>query len=173
MRATRPDEDRMTPRQWERVRVLFHAALEHPVEQRMEFLRQESGDDPLVIHEVESLLRAHDDADEFLDGAALAAVGLRNAISAPRFPPGSRLGAFEIVELLGAGGMGEVYRARDTRLDRAVAIKVLSTQLAGHSDAQARFECEARSISRLNHPHVCTLTTWDRRLLAARTCSSS
>ncbi len=157
MRATRPNEDRMTPGQWERVRVLFHAALEHPVAQRMEFLGQQSGDDPLVIHEVDSLLRAHDDADEFLDGAALAAVGLRNAISAPRLPPGSRLGAFEIGELLGAGGMGEVYRARDTRLDRAVAIKVLSTELAGHSDAQARFECEARSISRLNHPHICTL----------------
>ena len=91
-------EDRMTPRQWERVRVLFHAALEHPVEQRMELpLRQQSGDDPVVIHEVDSLLRAHDRRRRIpRRQPRWPQYGYAHAISAPRFPPGSRLGAFEI-----------------------------------------------------------------------------
>src|SRR5450759_5071114 len=70
---------------------------------------------------------------------------------------GTRLGPYEIGSPLGAGGMGEVYRARDTRLDRTVAIKVLSSQLSANADLKARFEREARAISQLNHPNICTL----------------
>jgi len=70
---------------------------------------------------------------------------------------GTRLGPYEIVSALGAGGMGEVYRARDTRLDRAVAIKVLNSALVAGPDAKARFEREARAISQLNHPNICVL----------------
>src|SRR5438094_531 len=70
---------------------------------------------------------------------------------------GLRLGPYEIQSAIGAGGMGDVYRARDTRLDRTVAIKVLSSQLTANADLKARFEREARAISALNHPHVCTL----------------
>src|SRR5688572_1853076 len=71
--------------------------------------------------------------------------------------PGARLGAYEIVTALGAGGMGEVYRARDTRLDRTVAIKVVTAALAGDADLRLRFEQEARAIAALNHPHICTI----------------
>src|SRR5688500_20229507 len=71
--------------------------------------------------------------------------------------PGARLGAYEIVTALGAGGMGEVYKARDTRLDRTVAIKVVTTALAGDADLRLRLEQEARAIAALNHPHICTL----------------
>jgi len=71
--------------------------------------------------------------------------------------PGTRLGAYEILDLLGAGGMGEVYRARDTRLDRTVAIKVLQAGPALTEEVRQRFEREARVISSLNHPHICTL----------------
>src|SRR5688572_4321289 len=71
--------------------------------------------------------------------------------------PGTRLGPYQIGEPLGAGGMGEVYRARDTRLDRSVAIKVLSTHLADRPDLKERFEREARTISSLNHAHICAL----------------
>ncbi|MFO7652326.1 MAG: protein kinase [Candidatus Krumholzibacteriia bacterium] len=74
-----------------------------------------------------------------------------------RLKQGRRLGPYEILEALGAGGMGEVYRARDTRLDRLVAIKVLTTQLSAHPDLRRRFDREARLISSLNHPHVCAL----------------
>ena len=70
---------------------------------------------------------------------------------------GTRLGPYQVVAALGAGGMGEVYRARDTRLDRTVAIKVLPTELSADPERRTRFEREARAIAALNHPHICTL----------------
>jgi serine/threonine protein kinase len=70
---------------------------------------------------------------------------------------GRRLGPYEILFGIGAGGMGEVYRARDTRLDRIVAIKVLPAHLVDRSESRERFEREARTIASLNHPHICTL----------------
>src|SRR5581483_10197844 len=70
--------------------------------------------------------------------------------------PGTRLGPSEIYSLIGSGGMGEVYKARDTRLDRTVAVKVLSARL-GSIGARERFEREARAVSMLNHPHICAL----------------
>ena len=73
------------------------------------------------------------------------------------FEPGTRFGPYEIVAPIGAGGMGEVYRARDTRLDRTVAVKVLTGALAAESEARRRFEQEARAIAALNDPHICTL----------------
>src|SRR5580765_7451060 len=71
--------------------------------------------------------------------------------------PGSRLGPYEIVAPLGAGGMGEVYRAKDTRLGRDVAIKVLPQHLSANEEIRARFEREAKTVSSLNHPNICTL----------------
>src|ERR1700693_1519388 len=71
--------------------------------------------------------------------------------------PGRRLGPYEILSAIGAGGMGEVYKARDTRLDRTVAIKVLPVHLADRSELRERFEREARTIASLNHRHICTL----------------
>src|SRR5438477_6463278 len=70
---------------------------------------------------------------------------------------GARLGPYEVLGPLGAGGMGEVYRARDTRLDRSVAVKVLPEHLAATPELRARFEREARAVSSLNHPHICAL----------------
>jgi serine/threonine protein kinase len=69
--------------------------------------------------------------------------------------PGRRLGPYEILSTIGAGGMGEVYKARDTRLDRIVAIKVLPTHLADRSELRNRFEREAKTVAILNHPHIC------------------
>ena len=71
--------------------------------------------------------------------------------------PGRRLGPYEILSAIGAGGMGEVYKARDTRLDRIVAIKVLPAHLADRVELRERFEREAKTIASLNHPHICTL----------------
>src|SRR5213078_723651 len=70
---------------------------------------------------------------------------------------GKKLGHYQIESLLGAGGMGEVYRARDMRLDRVVAVKVLPPHLSDQPELRERFEREARTISSLNHPHICTL----------------
>src|SRR4029078_6174250 len=71
--------------------------------------------------------------------------------------PGQRLGPYEIIAAIGAGGMGEVYRARDTRLDRMVAIKVLSDHVSNNPQSRERFEREAKAISSLSHPHICPL----------------
>lgn len=70
---------------------------------------------------------------------------------------GTRLGPYEIVEMVGAGGMGEVYKARDSRLERVVAVKVLPRHLSSSEDIRQRFEREAKTISQLSHPHVCAL----------------
>ncbi|HEY8712204.1 MAG TPA: serine/threonine-protein kinase, partial [Thermoanaerobaculia bacterium] len=70
---------------------------------------------------------------------------------------GSRLGPYEIISRIGAGGMGEVFKARDTRLDRSVAIKVLPRDFAENAQLKLRLEREAKSISQLSHPHICTL----------------
>ena len=91
--------------------------------------------------------------------AALAAAALQELAGGvpPAREPGDRLGPYEIIGPLGAGGMGEVYRARDTRLGRTVALKLLHADLAARPDGRVRFEREARAISALNHPHICTL----------------
>jgi serine/threonine protein kinase len=84
-------------------------------------------------------------------------VGPARALTAMSLDKGSRLGPYEIEAAIGAGGMGEVYRARDTRLDRIVAIKVLADRRLHDEGLKQRFEREARTISRLNHPHICSL----------------
>src|ERR1700747_3398991 len=75
----------------------------------------------------------------------------------------TKLGPYEITAAIGAGGMGEVYRARDTRLDRIVAIKILPDHLADRAELRERFEREAKTISSLNHPHICTLYDVDHQ----------
>ncbi len=71
-------------------------------------------------------------------------------------PAGIRLGPYEIQSAIGAGGMGEVYKARDTRLDRSVAVKVLPPEISADPDRRARFEREAKTIAGLSHPHICS-----------------
>src|SRR5689334_10541310 len=73
------------------------------------------------------------------------------------FAPGTRFGVYDVRSLIGVGGMGEVYRARDTRLDRDVAIKVLPRSFTGNEDRLARFEREARTLATLNHPNIATI----------------
>jgi eukaryotic-like serine/threonine-protein kinase len=72
-------------------------------------------------------------------------------------PDGTRLGPYQILSAIGAGGMGEVYKARDTRLNRSVAIKVLPSELASDPDRRSRFEREAHAIAALSHPHICVV----------------
>ena len=147
-----------TPSDWERVRELFHRALALPAEERTSFLLRETGADEVTRREIESLLAAHADADGFLSHSPVGSVGDDGRpVVIDSLRPGTRLSAFEILGPLGAGGMGEVHRARDTRLDREVAIKVLSRDLADDPGGRDRFEREARAVSRLTHPHICTL----------------
>jgi serine/threonine-protein kinase len=151
---------------WDLLQAIFEGARDRPKAERAAFLEESTNGDTNLRREIESLLAAHDAAGEFLSAPALggfpepsaAAVELPAAPSGPtRLTASTSLGAFTILEPLGAGGMGEVYRARDTRLDRQVAIKVLSSERDTAPGARERFEREARAISRLSHPRICTI----------------
>jgi len=130
---------------WTKVEDLFHAALGYPPEQRSDFLRQ-ACDDRDIRGEVLALLE-NVQSDTFLEGSP----PWHTQPAPPALAPGQKVGAFEIVELIGRGGMGEVYKARDTRLGRIVALKRLREQFS------SRFEGEARAIAAVNHPNICTL----------------
>ena len=145
--------------EWERVDALFHAALDRPPTDRSAYVHAQSLGDESLRREVESLLASHEHAEGFLEGVADGSLEERLETDAnpADVRPGGRLGAFEILDAIGAGGMGRVYRARDTRLDRFVAIKVLSSEIADDPRSRERFDREARVVSRLAHPHICTL----------------
>jgi Tol biopolymer transport system component len=140
---------------WRRVEELCHAALERDVSERPAFLADVCGGDSALRREVEALLAHERSAERFL-GSPVGAVAAE-VMSEPKASLGTRIGAYEILSPLGAGGMGEVYKARDTRLDRIVAIKVLPAQLADDQQFRERFDREARAISALDHPHICAL----------------
>ena len=143
--------------QWESLRLVFEQALERPAHERGVYLAQHVPDEELR-REVASLIAAHEAADHFLSNAAPGTHAVTESPVRPlRFPAGTRLGVFEVVEPLGRGGMGEVYRARDTRLDRFVALKVLSPDFDAGRRGRAWFEREARALSKLSHPHICTV----------------
>ena len=147
------------PVQWQQIGELFHAARERPVGDRSAFIAAGCGGDDEIRREVDALLAVQSEAEDFLEHPALgpgSGAGSRLAGWA-HLAPGCRLGAFEILSVAGQGGMGEVYKARDTRLDRIVALKLLRGKATADSEARLRLEREARSISRLNHPHICTL----------------
>src|SRR5262245_58674383 len=118
------DTGRLSGEQWLRVKSAFHEALSRPVEVREAFIRAGCQDDATLEAAIRSLLASDQSARDFLEAPAVARVGLPSDATAT-LTPGNRLGAYEIVELLGAGGMGEVYRARDDRLARDIAIKIL------------------------------------------------
>jgi serine/threonine protein kinase len=137
----------------QRVEALYHAALARPAGERERFLAEQCGADNDLRREVESLLAHADPADEFLEEPALEPKPPRRA----RVRPGESLGHYQILDLIGVGGIGEVYRARDSRLGRMVAIKVLTEEVANDRKFRARFDREARTIARLAHSHICTL----------------
>jgi len=135
---------------WRKVEELFEAALQLPLNRRGAFLLEACPGDVELRGEVESLLNAAGSGDALLDGSPLSSISERP----PAFDAGDKLGNFQIIGPLGRGGMGEVYRARDLRLKREVAIKTLPPAWAGDRDRIARFEREARSASALNHPNI-------------------
>ncbi len=139
---------------WRQIESLFHAVHEKTAEERTRFLDDACSSDQALRREVESLLATEDLAASFLESDASGSPAL--ATHAP-IPPGERIGPYTVMELLGAGGMGQVYRAHDKRLDRHVAIKFLSRIMSDHPAALERFEREARAASALNHPNICTV----------------
>jgi tRNA A-37 threonylcarbamoyl transferase component Bud32/dienelactone hydrolase len=147
---------------WRRIKGLVADAVALGVQERARFLAAACGGDETMRQEVEALLTAHDQAADMFEpprvaASAFARVGVTLPSAAPHLMPGRRLGPYEVVETIGAGGMGEVYRARDTRLDRDVAIKVLPAALVADAVRRARFVQEARAASALEHPHIAVI----------------
>ena len=141
----------MKPDSWERVGELFDATLKLAPEARSAFLDEACTGQDALRERVEKLLANHEEAE------ANGFLARAPAVDSMELAPGTELGHYKLVRKIGAGGMGEVYQATDTRLDRTVAIKVLPAHVAGNPQARERFEREARTISQLNHPHICTL----------------
>jgi serine/threonine protein kinase len=139
---------------WRRVELIYDEALARQGADRSRFLDAACGGDELLRREIESLLDADRDAGGFLEIPA-ADILERQADGCALV--GRQLGPYRIESLLGAGGMGEVYVAQDTRLDRRVAVKVLPSHFADRPASRRRFEREARAIAALSHPHICAL----------------
>ena len=159
----------MTGSSWPRVKALFQAAVERPIEDRHAFLVAEAGDDEVLRREVESLLASDAMEGSFLDrlptadgsvlddSLAAQRASADHAASRAVLTAGIRLAPYEIVAPLGAGAMGEVYRARDTKLNRDVALKVLPERFALDPDRLARFAREAQVLATLNHPNIAAI----------------
>lgn len=135
----------MTPERWQRIKQIFQAAVERPAESRGAYAAEQANGDIELLREVEKMLR-HATGTGLMDTPAWQGIRIENVLAA-----GEHLGPYEIVEEAGSGGMGRVYKARDTRLGRTVAIKVLNAEFSH------RLWTEGRAISALNHPHVCAL----------------
>jgi serine/threonine protein kinase len=138
----------VTPERWRVVTEIFHAALERPTAERSAYLVEVCAQDPSLRGDVEALLAGDDRADVAGDPLVTGHAALS---------PGAVLGPYRVDALLDAGGMGEVYKARDTRLHRDVAIKVLPAHSSADVDARARFEREGRAIASLSHPNICAV----------------
>lgn len=146
----------MDSARWQQIERLYHAALARPIEERAAFLSEACDGDETLKREVESLLAQPGSADGFFESPAIAvAAQAVDDVSVPLLT-GQRLGVYELQAPLGAGGMGVVYRALDTKLNRPVAIKFLSVEVADRA-ARRRFQREAQTASSLNHPHILTV----------------
>jgi serine/threonine-protein kinase len=142
----------MTTDRWQRIEALYHDMRARPVHERAAALSVACGDDAALRADVQSLLDQPGSAAGFLAAPVMEIAA--QLVSTGSLLTGRRLGVFELQGLLGVGGMGEVYRARDTRLGREVAIKILPRAFKDDPDRLARFEREARLLASLNHPRI-------------------
>jgi serine/threonine protein kinase/Tol biopolymer transport system component len=152
----------MTAERWRQIERLYHAALERSTEDRAAFLTEACGNDAALRRELDSLLEYQNRAGAFIEtpaGAGRLASTVRRleASSIPGRFIGRVFGSYELKALIAAGGMGEVYRAIDPRLNRTVAIKTLPEHMSNDPQRIERFKREARIVSSLNHPHICAL----------------
>jgi len=151
---------------WDQLEVLFEEALTLPPERRDAFLEDVYASDPALHVELKSLLSSYDEASAYFD--SLAEDVLPSVLHDLGEPPSTpsrldqQIGPYHVVEELGGGGMGIVYKARDRRLDRFVALKFLPLHLSTHPEAEQRFAQEAKAASALDHPNICTIHDIDK-----------
>jgi eukaryotic-like serine/threonine-protein kinase len=141
----------------DKIEELYHQALSRPKAERAAFLAEACASDESMRRELQSMLDAHEQAGGFLELPALEHAARMAEQAGSQLLAGHQLGPYRIGPLLGRGGMGEVYRAIDTRLDRPVALKLLPAEVAGNPERLRRFTREAKAASSLNHPNIATI----------------
>jgi serine/threonine protein kinase len=147
----------MDPERWRRVERIYYEALERGADWQAAFIDEACGADEELRHEVMTLLSAHERAGGFIATPAIELEARAIAAAEVPAPGATTIGHYELLSLLGQGGMGEVYLARDTRLKRNVALKLLPAVYALDADRVRRFEQEALAASALNHPNILTV----------------
>src|SRR5262245_3530310 len=145
----------MTPERWKQVDQVLQDALERGPAERAAFLVDACGGDEELRREVESLLGLHERAESFF-GTPPADVAA-DWLAAKEWSAGQTIGHYHLIRQIGRGGMGEVYLARDTRLERQVALKLLPPRFTEDAERVQRFRQEARAVSALNHPNIITI----------------
>src|SRR6266568_5126279 len=147
----------MEPRRWGRITDIYHATIARPPEERASFLGEECHGDESLRKQVEAMVKSHERSGDFIESPAFE-VAPELLIDEPTGDLiGQSIGHYRIESLLGMGGMGEVYLARDERLGRKVALKLLPEHLTADETQLSRFKSEARAASALNHPNILTV----------------
>ena len=154
----------MKPERWQQIDRLLELALKQEPSQRAVFLDEACAGDRELRGEVEVLLAAHEQAGSFLSLPAREVAAQLVAMNHPATLVGQSLSHYEVLSVLGEGGMGVVYKSRDKQLGRTVAIKVLPAHLVSDLERKKRFVQEARAASALNHPNIVTIDRKSTRL---------
>ncbi|HEY7786580.1 MAG TPA: serine/threonine-protein kinase [Pyrinomonadaceae bacterium] len=147
----------MNAERWHQIENVLQEALDLPPNDRALYLKSACDGDEELFTETVSLIAAHDEAGDFIEMPAISQDAHVLAADLPDINIGKEMGAYRIVERVGSGGMGEVYLAHDSRLSRAVALKILPTYLILDESRLRRFQREARAVSALNHPNILTI----------------
>src|SRR5262245_29437777 len=146
----------MTPERWQQLKQIFQSALERDPSERSAFLHQACAGDAELLSEVEAHISSHNQAVDSIE--IIAAEAATKMLSAEQSSiEGKQIGHYQVLSRIGRGGMGEVFLAQDTRLNRKVALKLLRGDVTKDEDRLRRFRQEARSASALNHPNILTI----------------
>ena len=147
----------MTPDRWQQIEQIYHSALERAPNDRAAFLRDACAGDDSLLQEIQSLLTQETATARLMEILALEAAAMMSNKPPGQSFVGRQVGSYQVISLLGVGGMGEVYEARDTKLGRTVAIKVLPAEFIHDPERLARFQREAKMLASLNHPNIATI----------------
>jgi serine/threonine protein kinase/Flp pilus assembly protein TadD len=147
----------MTPERWQQINDLYHSSLEREPFERAAYIAQACAGDEDLRQEIESLVSSHEQGDGFIEQPVAGVVARLLIAEQTNSLTGTRIGHYQMLNGIGTGGMGEVYQAHDTKLDRQVAIKLLPDRFTLEADRVRRFQQEARAASALNHPNILTI----------------